>query len=121
MTKDTIKTEELAETSKTAKTAKKAAAPKVAKEKSTTDLAAKNTVTKAKAAPKAAKSAKTKTSSTGTVKITLVKSLIGRLEAHKASARGLGLSRIRQTVEVADTVENRGMINAIGYLLKCEG
>ena len=57
----------------------------------------------------------------GTIKVTLVKSLIGRLEAHKACARGLGLSKIRQTVEVADTVENRGMIGRISYLLKSEG
>ncbi|MDF0605714.1 50S ribosomal protein L30 [Neisseriaceae bacterium TC5R-5] len=56
-----------------------------------------------------------------TVKITLVKSLIGRLEAHKACARGLGLKRIRQTVDVLDTPENRGMINKISYLLKFEG
>lgn len=56
-----------------------------------------------------------------TVKITLVKSLIGRLESHKACARGLGLKKIRQTVEVIDTPENRGMINKISYLLKCEG
>ena len=55
------------------------------------------------------------------IKVTLVKSLIGRLEAHKSSARGLGLSKIRQTVEVIDTPENRGMINQISYLLKCEG
>ncbi|NDV11522.1 MULTISPECIES: 50S ribosomal protein L30 [Crenobacter] len=56
-----------------------------------------------------------------TVKVTLVKSLIGRLESHKACARGLGLKKIRQTVEVLDTPENRGMINKISYLLKCEG
>lgn len=56
-----------------------------------------------------------------TVKVTLVKSLIGRLESHKACARGLGLKRIRQTVEVLDTPENRGMINKISYLLKFEG
>jgi len=56
-----------------------------------------------------------------TVQITLVKSLIGRLEAHKACARGLGLRKIRQTVMVNDTPENRGMINRINYLLKCEG
>ena len=55
------------------------------------------------------------------IKVTLVKSLIGRLEAHKACARGLGLRRIRQTVEVIDTPENRGMINKISYLLKSEG
>jgi large subunit ribosomal protein L30 len=56
-----------------------------------------------------------------TVKVTLVKSLIGRLESHRACARGLGLKRIRQTVEVIDTPENRGMINKICYMLKCEG
>lgn len=55
------------------------------------------------------------------VKVTLIKSLIGRLENHKASARGLGLRKIGQTVEVIDTPENRGMINRINYLVKCEG
>lgn len=67
-------------------------------------------------------SVKAKAATTGAkIKITLVKSLIGRLAAHKACARGLGISRIRQTIEVADTPENRGMINRINYLLKCEG
>lgn len=56
-----------------------------------------------------------------TVKVTLVKSLIGRIESHKACARGLGLKKIRQTVEVLDTPENRGMINKISYLIKSEG
>ena len=56
-----------------------------------------------------------------TVKVTLVKSLIGRIEAHRACARGLGLKKINQTVEVLDTTENRGMINKICYLVKCEG
>lgn len=55
-----------------------------------------------------------------TIKITLIKSLIGRLQAHKASAYGLGLKRINQTVEVIDTPENRGMLNRINYLVKCE-
>ncbi|QDQ26367.1 50S ribosomal protein L30 [Chitinimonas arctica] len=54
------------------------------------------------------------------IKVTLVKSLIGRLEAHKACARGLGLKKINQSVEVIDTPENRGMINKISYLLKSE-
>ena len=56
----------------------------------------------------------------GTLKVTLVRSLIGRIEAHKASVRGLGLSRMHHTVEVQDTPENRGMINAVSYLLKVE-
>ncbi len=54
------------------------------------------------------------------IKITLIKSLIGRLESHKACARGLGLKKIGQTIEVFATVENIGMINRIQYLLKCE-
>ena len=56
-----------------------------------------------------------------TVKVTLVKSFIVRLAHHKACAWGLGLRKIHQTVEVQDTPENRGMINRIHYLVKCEG
>ena len=55
------------------------------------------------------------------VKVTLVKSLIGRLESHKACARGLGLRKLNSSSEVIDTPENRGMINKISYLLKVEG
>jgi large subunit ribosomal protein L30 len=54
------------------------------------------------------------------VKVTLVRSLNGRLDNHKACARGLGLRRMHHTVEVADTPENRGMINKISYMLKIE-
>lgn len=53
-----------------------------------------------------------------TLNVTLVKSTIGRIEKHKASVRGLGLRRMHQTVTVEDTPENRGMINAVSYLLK---
>lgn len=56
----------------------------------------------------------------GTVKVTLVKSTIGRIEAHKATVRGLGLRRMNHTVELQDTPAVRGMINAVGYLLKVE-
>jgi large subunit ribosomal protein L30 len=54
------------------------------------------------------------------LKVTLVKSLHGQLANIAASARGLGLRRIRQTVSVADTPENRGMIQAAVHLLKVE-
>jgi len=54
------------------------------------------------------------------LKITLVKSLHGQLANIAASARGLGLRRIHQTVSVADTPENRGMIQAAVHLLKVE-
>jgi len=52
------------------------------------------------------------------IKVTLTKSLIGRLKAHQATAAGLGLRKINQTAEVLDTPENRGMINKINYMLK---
>jgi large subunit ribosomal protein L30 len=55
-----------------------------------------------------------------TLKVTLVKSTIGRIQAHRACVAGLGLRRMHQTVEVLDTPANRGMINAVGYLLKVE-
>jgi large subunit ribosomal protein L30 len=55
-----------------------------------------------------------------TLNVTLVRSLGKRLENHQACARGLGLRRMHQTVQVQDTPENRGMINKIAYLLKVE-
>jgi len=54
------------------------------------------------------------------LKVTLVKSLSGRLANHKACARGLGIRRIHNPVTVIDTPENRGMINKISYMLKVE-
>lgn len=54
------------------------------------------------------------------LRVTLVKSKHGRLKSHKACVAGLGLRRIRQTVEVPDTPENRGMINRVSYLLHVE-
>lgn len=54
------------------------------------------------------------------IKITLVKSLSGRLKAHQACARGLGIRKIHKTIEINDTPENRGMVNKINYLLKVE-
>lgn len=57
------------------------------------------------------------------VKVTLVKSVSGRLKKHQACIRGLGLrSRINSTVEVsADDPCIQGMINKVSYLLKVEG
>ena len=54
------------------------------------------------------------------IKVTQTKSSIGRLKRHQACLRGLGLRRICHTVEVIDTPENRGMINAIIYMLQVE-
>jgi len=93
------------------KPAKKPAAPKAAARPAT-----------AKAAPKA-KAPVAKAGSaeqTGTFRVTLVKSPIGTKHNHRASVAGLGLRKLNQTVEVADTPANRGMVNAARFLLKCE-
>ena len=54
------------------------------------------------------------------LKITLTRSMIGRLKAHKACVRGLGLRRIHESRVVDGTPENMGMINKINYMLKVE-
>ena len=56
-----------------------------------------------------------------TVKVTMVKSAIGALEKHKACLTGLGLRRIRHSVEVEDTPSVRGMINKVRHLVQVEG
>jgi large subunit ribosomal protein L30 len=54
------------------------------------------------------------------LKVTLVRSLNGRLKQHIACVRGLGVRRIHNPVTVQDTPENRGMINKVSYMLKVE-
>lgn len=54
------------------------------------------------------------------VKITLVRSTIGRLKKHQACVRGLGLRRMHHTVVVDATPENMGMIHKVAYMLKVE-
>ena len=59
--------------------------------------------------------------STGkTLKVTLVRSPNGTKQQHRACVRGLGLRKIRQTVELPDTPSVRGMIDKVFYLVKCE-
>ena len=58
--------------------------------------------------------------SSKTIRVTLTKSTIGALRNHKACVKGLGLRRMRHTVEVTDTPENRGMINKAIHLLTVE-
>lgn len=54
------------------------------------------------------------------VKVTLVKSIIGTKESHRATVRGLGLRRMNHSRVLVDTPEVRGMINKVSYLLKVE-
>ena len=54
------------------------------------------------------------------LRVTLVRSINGRLASHKACVKGLGLRRMHHTVEVEDTPCTRGMVNKVSYLLRVE-
>ncbi|MBZ2205893.1 50S ribosomal protein L30 [Massilia soli] len=53
-----------------------------------------------------------------TIKVQLVKGLIGTKQDHRATVRGLGLRRVNSTKELQDTPSVRGMINKVSYLVK---
>ncbi len=57
---------------------------------------------------------------TGVLKITLVKSMIGRPEKHRKVLRGMGLAKLNRAVELVDTPSVRGMINKVSHLVKME-
>jgi len=54
------------------------------------------------------------------IRVSQTKSANGRLQSHKATLLGLGLRRIRHTVELDDTPEIRGMINKVSYMVRVE-
>ena len=54
------------------------------------------------------------------IRVSQTKSSSGRLQSHKDTLRGLGLRRIRHTVELDDTPAIRGMISKVAYMLKVE-
>jgi len=51
------------------------------------------------------------------IKVTLVRSVIGTLAAHRATVRGLGLGRLNSSRVLRDTPEVRGMIRKVDYLV----
>jgi large subunit ribosomal protein L30 len=53
-----------------------------------------------------------------TVKIKLVRSVIGTKESHRATVRGLGLGKLNSVSELEDTAAVRGMINKVAYLVQ---
>ena len=55
------------------------------------------------------------------IRVTLIKSIIGTKQDHRATVRGLGLRRINHTVELEDTAAVRGMVRKVAYLVKSEG
>jgi large subunit ribosomal protein L30 len=55
-----------------------------------------------------------------TIKVTQVRSAIGRLPKHRATLKGLGLRKIGHTVELEDTPAVRGMVNQVSYMVAVE-
>ena len=54
------------------------------------------------------------------LKVTWVRSTIGHTAAARGTIRALGLHKLHQTVEIADTPENRGMLRRVAFLLAVE-
>lgn len=105
------------------KTEAKKAAPKKAlvTKAGSKNIAPKKTAVKKTAVKKADKPAQAeKAKPENRVKVTLVKSVIGTKASHRATVRGLGLRRIRHSVELEDTPSVRGMINKVSYLVRVE-
>ena len=55
------------------------------------------------------------------IKVTLVKSVIGTKQDHRATVRGLGLRKLNSSAVLEDTPAVRGMIRKVQYLVKVEG
>jgi large subunit ribosomal protein L30 len=53
-----------------------------------------------------------------TVRVKLVRSVIGTKQAHRDTVRGLGLRRLNSEAVLEDTPSVRGMINTVAYLVK---
>ena len=54
------------------------------------------------------------------LRVTQVRSQIGFDRRQRATLRGLGISRMHQTVELEDTPQVRGMIRKVEHLVKVE-
>ena len=52
------------------------------------------------------------------IKVTQIRSLIGRPPKHRRTVRALGLTKINKTVVHKDTPEIRGMIKQVSHLVK---
>ena len=62
--------------------------------------------------------AKAKSPASKTVKVTLVRSPIGFNKTQGDTVTGMGLRKIRHTVELPDTPETRGMIHKVRHLVE---
>ena len=56
----------------------------------------------------------------GTLKVTLVKSMIGRPEKHRKVLKGMGLTKLNRSVELENTPSVRGMVSKVSHLVVAE-
>lgn len=56
----------------------------------------------------------------GMLKVTLVKSMIGRPDKHRRILRGMGLTKVNRTVELQNTPAIRGMVAKVSHLVVAE-
>jgi len=54
------------------------------------------------------------------IRVKLVRGMSGHTEKHRATLRGLGLTRVGMSRVVPDTKAVRGMVDKVGYLLEVE-
>jgi len=56
----------------------------------------------------------------GKIKVTLIRSMIGRPEKHRKVLRGMGLTKMNKTVQLENTPAIRGMIQKVLHLIEAE-
>jgi large subunit ribosomal protein L30 len=56
----------------------------------------------------------------GQIRITLIKSHIGRPKSQRAVLQGMGLNKLNKTVQLQDTPETRGMIRKVEHMVRVE-
>jgi large subunit ribosomal protein L30 len=57
---------------------------------------------------------------TGTVKVRLVRGLRGTQQRHRLSVRALGLNKLNDVRELKDSPQVRGLIRQLHYLVRVE-
>ena len=79
---------------------------------------AKETAAKKTTVKQAKKTTTKKSKKAGGLKLKLVRSLIGSTKRQRQTVQGLGLRRLRHTVEREDTPEIRGMVSKVAHLIQ---
>ena len=56
-----------------------------------------------------------------TIRVQLVRSMIGRPEKQRVVLRGIGLTKMQKAVQLIDTPQVRGMLAKVKHLVHVEG